>query len=409
MKFIAVLLSLLSLFSCAGHSGPEQEPVVSQAPILPVFERLNTLHGQFLVFRDDDVFQRYGFTYNSPYADWLQRVRDFEQDPATGEAARLLAGLSVAYRTHGAKSRIYRQFEDRFGQALRAPAAENQAPPPVVVSEPVSLPIPEATARYITLLFSGDTQGVIYSQPGGGGPVGGLARRPPTIDHFRSEDPGIVVLDAGDAFVSGFAKAAAINKVLVRAMNLMRYDAMGLGPHDLAIGEVMLRELASIASFPMICSNLQFQKGVEPWIKPYVLIKRDQARIALVNGGYIARRSGHNHGHTVDLTLIDLKSGRPLEMGTDFDTLSPQSHTLRAEGKALENRLLLRKAMTARGFRNYSKEWWHYRFPMEGTRARDVPYACFEPDEGKWSPPKGWNEAGFEVPKQWEARPCPAQ
>jgi len=283
MKFIAVLLSLLSLFSCAGHSGPEQEPVVSQAPILPVFERLNTLHGQFLVFRDDDVFQRYGFTYNSPYADWLQRVRDFEQDPATGEAARLLAGLSVAYRTHGAKSRIYRQFEDRFGQALRAPAAENQAPPPVVVSEPVSLPIPEATARYITLLFSGDTQGVIYSQPGGGGPVGGLARRPPTIDHFRSEDPGIVVLDAGDAFVSGFAKAAAINKVLVRAMNLMRYDAMGLGPHDLAIGEVMLRELASIASFPMICSNLQFQKGVEPWIKPYVLIKRDQARIALVS------------------------------------------------------------------------------------------------------------------------------
>jgi hypothetical protein len=283
MKFIAVLFCLLSLFSCAGHSGPSQEPVVSQAPVLPVFERLHALHEQFLVFRDDGVFHRYGFTYNSPYADWLQRVRDFEQDPATGEAARLLAGLSVAYRTHGAKSRIYRQFEDRFGQALRTPAAEKQAPPAVVVSEPVTLPIPEGTARSITLLFSGDTQGVVYSQPGGFGPVGGLARRPPTLNHFLAEDSGTVVLDAGDTFVAGFAKAEAINKALVRAMNHMRYDAMGLGPHDLAIGEVMLRELASIASFPMICSNLQFQKGVEPWINPYVLIKRDQVRIALVS------------------------------------------------------------------------------------------------------------------------------
>lgn len=283
MKFIAVLFCLLSLFSCAGHSGPSQAPVASQAPILPVFKRLNALHEQFLVFRDDDVFQRYGFTYNSPYADWLQRVRDFEQDPATGEAARLLAGLSVAYRTHGAKSRIYRQFEDRFGQALRVPAAENQAQPLGVVSEPVTLPIPEATVRPITLLFSGDTQGVVYAQPGEFGPVGGLARRSPTLDHFRAEDPDTVVLDAGDAFVTGFAKAEAINKVQVRAMNHMRYDAMGLGPYDLAIGEVMLRELVSIASFPMICSNLQFQKGVEPWIKPYVLIKRDQVRIALVS------------------------------------------------------------------------------------------------------------------------------
>jgi len=283
MKFIAVLLCLLSLFSCAGHSGPAQAPVVLQAPILPVFERLNTLHEQFLVFRDDDVFQRYGFTYNSPYADWFQRVRDFEQDPATGDAARLLAGLSVAYRTHGAKSRIYRQFEDRFGQALRARAAEKQAQSPVVVAEPVTLPIPEAPARYITLLFSGDTQGVVYSQPGGFGPVGGLARRPPTLTYFRAEDPGTVVLDAGDAFVSGFAKAEAINKVLVRAMNHMRYDAMGLGPHDLAIGEVMLRELVGIASFPMICSNLQFQEGVEPWIKSYVLVERGQVRIALVS------------------------------------------------------------------------------------------------------------------------------
>lgn len=132
-------------------------------------------------------------------------------------------------------------------------------------------------------------------------------------------------------------------------------------------------------------------------------------QIALVNGGYIARRSGHNHGHTIDLTLVDLKTGQPLEMGTDFDTLSPESHTMRAKGKALENRLLLKKAMEARGFRGYSKEWWHFSFPIKGSKARDVPYACFEADEGRWSPPEGWSEKGFEMPKTWEPTPCGAR
>lgn len=280
MKVFIFAACLLSMFACAKRSTP---PTVTAAPpILSEFAELDTLHRQFTGFRDDPRFVRYGFTFNSPYADWLQRVRDLEQTPALAEAARTLAGLAVASRINGTDSEVYRQFESRFSQALRTPAAEKRSPP-VAVFAPAILPNPQTIANGITLLFSGDTQGVVYSQPGGFGPVGGLARRPPTIEHFRAEDPGTLVLDAGDAFVSGFVKAEAINKVLVRAMNHMRYDAMGLGPYDLAMGEVLLRELVSIASFPMICSNLQFQKGVEPWIKPYVLINRNQARIALLS------------------------------------------------------------------------------------------------------------------------------
>lgn len=281
MKVFIFAVCLLSLFACAKRSAPPT--VTAEPPILSEFAELDTLHRQFTGFRDDPRFLRYGFTFNSPYADWLQRVRDLEQTPALAEAARTLAGLAVAARINGTDSEVYRQFETRFSQALRTPAAEEPTAPPVAVPAPTILPSPQTTANRITFFFSGDTQGVVYSQPGGFGPVGGLARRPPTIDHFRVEDPGTVLLDAGDTFVSGFAKAEAINKVLVRAMNHMRYDAMGLGPYDLAIGEVALRELVSIASFPMICSNLQFQNGVEPWIKPYVLINRNQVRIALVS------------------------------------------------------------------------------------------------------------------------------
>lgn len=115
-------------------------------------------------------------------------------------------------------------------------------------------------------------------------------------------------------------------------------------------------------------------------------------QVHLLDDGYIARRSGHNHGHTIDLGLARAGTCEPLDMGTPWDTLDERSHTLRAEGEALENRLLLKGAMEAHGFKNYSKEWWHYSMKLQGTRGRDVPYGADEPDEGAWEPPVGWNQ-----------------
>lgn len=274
MKSIVWLLCLLPLFACVGPRGPVQAPVAARATVLPVFEELEALHEQFLVFREDDIFRRYGFTYNSPYADWLQRVRELEQDPVTGEVARLLAGLSIAYRMHGAKSGVYAQFEERFDKALRTPVGHE----PLVRPEPVASSVPG-----VTILFSGDTRGDVFSRPGLTGDVGGLARRPATIAYFRKKDPGVLLLDAGDAFASGLAGSRMTNQVLVRAMNRMNYDAMGLGLEDMAMGEVALRELAGMAKFPLVCSNLEFRKGVAPWIRPYVILERNQLRVAVMS------------------------------------------------------------------------------------------------------------------------------
>ena len=83
----------------------------------------------------------------------------------------------------------------------------------------------------------------------------------------------------------------------------------------------------------------------------------------LVSGGYLARRSRHNVGVAVDLTLVRLRSGRALEMGTAYDTLDPRSHTRNARGRALRNRLVLLRAMERRGFHGYAKEWWHFELP----------------------------------------------
>jgi 2',3'-cyclic-nucleotide 2'-phosphodiesterase (5'-nucleotidase family) len=110
-----------------------------------------------------------------------------------------------------------------------------------------------------------------------------LAARPPVIEHFRKEDPSLLLLDAGDAFAVDFAGAQTLNKVLVRAMNRMRYDALGLGGHDLAMGEVALRELVGIADFPLVCSSLKFGKNVTPWIDRYALVERNGFRVAIMS------------------------------------------------------------------------------------------------------------------------------
>lgn len=92
--------------------------------------------------------------------------------------------------------------------------------------------------------------------------------------------------------------------------------------------------------------------------------------------GYVASRSAHNTGNTVDLGLIVLSSGELLDMGTAFDFFGKESHTLSASGTFLENRLTLQKAMVAQGFSPYQKEWWHFSFPVKGAPAIDVAYEC---------------------------------
>lgn len=96
----------------------------------------------------------------------------------------------------------------------------------------------------------------------------------------------------------------------------------------------------------------------------------------VLNQGYVARESGHNRGHTIDLTLVRLDTGEELDMGTPYDTFSEAAHTANATGTVRANRDRLVAAMGAEGFTNYDKEWWHFR--AAGTYPpMDVPLGCF--------------------------------
>ncbi|WP_424494427.1 M15 family metallopeptidase [Salinimicrobium sp. GXAS 041] len=82
---------------------------------------------------------------------------------------------------------------------------------------------------------------------------------------------------------------------------------------------------------------------------------------------YIASRSGHSRGSTIDLTLLDKSTGKELDMGSPYDFFGPVSHHGSPEisAKQQKNRLLLKNAMEAAGFRALQEEWWHYSLRNE--------------------------------------------
>jgi D-alanyl-D-alanine dipeptidase len=106
----------------------------------------------------------------------------------------------------------------------------------------------------------------------------------------------------------------------------------------------------------------------------------------LFDQGYIAKKSGHSRGSTVDLTLVQLpiksfqkySHGSPIisciadfkkriydnsiDMGTGYDCFHELSHTqsLDISSSAQNNRKMLVEIMSKYGFKNYSKEWWHF-------------------------------------------------
>ena len=83
--------------------------------------------------------------------------------------------------------------------------------------------------------------------------------------------------------------------------------------------------------------------------------------------GYIAKQSSHSRGSTVDLTLLDMKTGKEVDMGSPFDMFGEISHPdykgITEEQYA--NRMLLQSVMARNGFETLDCEWWHFTLKDE--------------------------------------------
>ena len=100
-------------------------------------------------------------------------------------------------------------------------------------------------------------------------------------------------------------------------------------------------------------------------MKPYFYPELEKQE--LFSKGYIAKMSGHSRGSTIDLTLLDMKTGKEVDMGGAFDYFSEVSHPDYKEisGEQYENRMLLQKVMVRNGFKPFDCEWWHFTLENE--------------------------------------------
>ena len=100
-------------------------------------------------------------------------------------------------------------------------------------------------------------------------------------------------------------------------------------------------------------------------MKPYFYL--DLVKQELFRKGYIAARSSHSRGSTVDLTLLDMASGKEADMGSPFDFFGPVSHPdcKDVTEEQYRNRMTLRNAMLRNGFLPIDCEWWHFTLANE--------------------------------------------
>ena len=103
-------------------------------------------------------------------------------------------------------------------------------------------------------------------------------------------------------------------------------------------------------------------------MKPYFYpeLKKQE----LFSKGYIAKQSSHSRGSAIDLTLLDMQTGKELDMGSPFDLFNEVSHPdyQGITREQYENRMLLQHLMVRSGFQPIDCEWWHFSL-------KDEPYS----------------------------------
>ena len=100
-------------------------------------------------------------------------------------------------------------------------------------------------------------------------------------------------------------------------------------------------------------------------MKPYFY--PDLQKQELFALGYIAKQSSHSRGSTVDLTLLDMKTGKEVDMGSTFDLFSEVSHPdyKGITDEQFKNRMALQRVMVRNGFVPIDCEWWHFTLKNE--------------------------------------------
>lgn len=151
----------------------------------------------------------------------------------------------------------------------------------------------------LTILHTNDTHSQVEPLEEGKRDAlcGGYARRMGLIAQEREQDPNLLLFDAGD-FTQGTPYFNFYHgRIEVEAMNMMGYDAVGLGNHEFDNGVDTLATILQGAQFPVVCANYDVKGSVlEGLVLPYTVIRRQNVRIGVFGigidpAGLIAERN----------------------------------------------------------------------------------------------------------------------
>ncbi len=142
-----------------------------------------------------------------------------------------------------------------------------------------------ASAKEVTLIYTGETHAMLYPCNCPIEPDGGVARRAALIKQLRKTNPDILLLDSGNFFSSGLLdqntqntqldmQRAAIN---LRAMELMQYDALNISDDEFNFGEAFLQENIGKLKLRFISANLKSDK-----ISPYIIKDAGGVRFGII-------------------------------------------------------------------------------------------------------------------------------
>jgi D-alanyl-D-alanine dipeptidase len=167
--------------------------------------------------------------------------------------------------------------------------------------------------------------------------------------------------------VDGYERPACLlSEPAARALALVQHDLEAEGLGLVVFDCYRPRAVAHFVRWARDLGDQRTKAAYYPRVEKAELFAR----------GYIAERSGHSRGSTVDLGLVARQPDgtvAALDMGTPFDLFDPRSHTESQEvpPAARASRLRLRAAMARRGFRNLPVEWWHFTLEGEPYLDRD--------------------------------------
>ena len=123
-------------------------------------------------------------------------------------------------------------------------------------------------AKEITILYTGTTHAMLYPCSCPVEPDGGIARRAALIKELRRKYPNSLLLDPGSFFAGGLLDEYTLNtqldtqrtKINLKALELMKYDALGIGPDEFNFGAEFLNENISSLNLKFLSCNIRAQK-----------------------------------------------------------------------------------------------------------------------------------------------------